>query len=128
MKSSSAAAKRLRPAPKLGRLAARFDYQARGIHTIAKFSQRLPEEPSQPNPIGRCLDLGQGSCDLEHIDGSGSHTGASINSIPDCRQTGHDDFDLVQATLTDFNCAGRLFDQLQCLDYEAGDKTARPKP
>ena len=36
-----------------------------------------------------------------------------VNSIPDCRQTGHDGFDLVRATLNNFNHDGGLFDQPQ---------------
>ena len=43
------------------------------------------------------LDSNQGWCDLEKIDRGGSHTGVTV-SIPDRGQTGHDDFDLLQAT------------------------------
>jgi hypothetical protein len=65
-----------------------------------KFNQRLPEEPSQPNPIGRCLDVGEGSCDFESIDRGGSHTGVTLNSVSDRGQAGHYDFHLVRATVT----------------------------
>ena len=90
-----------------------FGREARGTYTITKFSQCLPEKPSQPKPLGGRLDLGQGSCDLEGIDRGCSYTSVTVNSIPDCRQTGHDDFDLAQATLTNINYGGRLFDQPQ---------------
>jgi hypothetical protein len=43
------------------------------------------------------------------------------------RQAGHYGLHLVQTALTGFNCGGGLFDELQCLDYGAGWKTARPK-
>jgi hypothetical protein len=48
---------RVRP---LGRLAPRFGREARGTYTITKFSQCLPEKPSQPTPLGRRLGLAAG--------------------------------------------------------------------
>jgi len=104
-----------------------FAREVRDTYTITEFSQCLSQEPSQPKPLGRGLDLSQGSRDLEGIDRGGSDTGITVNSMPDCRQTGCDGFDLVQIALTDFDCGGGLFDELQCLDYEAGGTTARPK-
>ena len=84
----------------------RFGREARGTYTITKFSECLPQEPSQPKTLRRRLRLSQGSCDLEGIDRGGSHTGITVNSIPDRGQAGHDDFDLLRATLTNFNDAG----------------------
>ena len=72
-------------------LGTHFGREGRGTCTITKFSYCLPQESSQPKSLGRRLDLGQGSCDLEGIDRSGSQAGVTVNSFPDCRQTGHDD-------------------------------------
>ena len=68
-----------------------FGREARGTYTITKFSQCLPEKPSQPKTLGRRLNLGQGSCDLERIDRRGSDTGITVIASQIAVQAGHDE-------------------------------------